>query len=323
MTGNSGLQTSELLNLIKLKKMSESASKNVQNNNQGSAKELVQGVVGLISLPDVCVRVKEMVDDPECSAADIGKVVSKDAALTARLLRIVNSAFYQFPSKIETVSRAITIVGNRELKDLVFAATVAGIFEKVSSDLIDIETFWRHAVYCGIVSRIIAQKSGVLHSERLFVAGLMHDIGRMVIAYKLPNQCRDVLRYRKDNGVDLHVAEQAVLGFDHAEVGAELMKAWSLPQSHQLAALHHHNPAKASEFVLEASIVYLANIITELAEVGTDDVEVLKKVPDAIWQMTNVSTADIEDILVEARDQFIDALTLIRAREGKSSHYVA
>lgn len=303
--------------------MSVSVNSNSPGNQCGSVQDLVQGVVGLISLPDVCIRVKEMVENPECSAADIGKVVSKDAALTARLLRIVNSAFYQFPSRIETVSRAITIVGNRELKDLVFAATVAGIFEKVSSDLIDIETFWRHAVYCGIVSRIIARKSRVLHSERLFVAGLMHDIGRMVIAFKMPNQCREVLRYRKEHEVELHVAEKAVLGFDHALVGAELMKAWSLPESHQLAALHHHCPEQASNFVLEASIVYLANIITELAEVGSDDVTVLDKVPAAVWQMTKVDIADIEEILVEARDQFIDALTLIRARERKSSHHVA
>jgi HD-like signal output (HDOD) protein len=303
--------------------MSVSANSNTQGKQKGSVQDLVQGVVGLISLPDVCIRVKEMVDNPECSAADIGKVVSKDAALTARLLRIVNSAFYQFPARIETVSRAITIVGNRELKDLVFAATVAGIFEKVSSDLIDIESFWRHAVYCGIVSRIIARKSRVLHSERLFVAGLMHDIGRMVIAFKLPDQCREVLRYRKEHDVELHVAEKSVLGFDHALVGAELMKAWSLPESHQLAALHHHSPEQASEFVLEASIVYLANIITELAEAGSDDVAILDKVPDAVWQMTKVSVEDIEEILVEARDQFIDALTLIRTRERKSSHHVA
>jgi len=303
--------------------MSAAANNNGQSNSQSSPSELVQGVVGLISLPDVCVRVKEMVDDPNCSASDIGKVVSKDAALTARLLRIVNSAFYQFPSRIETVTRAITIVGNRELRDLVFAASVASIFEKVSSDLIDIETFWRHAVYCGIVSRIIARKCRVLHKERLFVAGLMHDIGRLVIAFKLPTECRQVLHYMKEQSVPLHVAEKEILGFDHAEIGAELMQSWSLPQTHQLAALNHHSPNKACEFVLEASIVYLANIITELAEAGTDDVDDLKNVPQEIWQMTKVSIDDIEDILVEARDQFIDALTLIRAKERKSSHYVA
>ena len=295
----------------------------IPEHNNLSPQYLVQDVAGLISLPDVCVRVKEMVENPEYSASDIGKVVSKDAALTARLLRIVNSAFYQFPSRIETVSRAITIVGNRELRDLVFAATVAGIFEKIASDLIDIETFWRHAVYCGIVSRIIARKCQVLHNERLFVAGLMHDIGRLVIAYKLPNKSREVMQYMKDQQVSLHTAEQQVLGFDHAEVGAELMKVWGLPASHQLAALHHHAPLKSSDYALEASIVYLANAITELAELGEHDVDYLKDVPEAVWQTTKVSITDIEDILVEARDQFIDTLALIRSRNRKSRHYAA
>ncbi|WP_455376295.1 HDOD domain-containing protein [Kaarinaea lacus] len=288
-----------------------------------SPEMLVRDVAGLISLPDVCVRVKEMVEDTSYSAADIGKVVSKDAALTARLLRIVNSAFYQFPSKIETVSRAVTIVGNRELRDLVFAATVAGIFEKISSDLIDIESFWRHAVYSGIFSRIIAKKCRVLHNERLFIAGLMHDIGRLVIAYKLPKESREVLQYMKGMQVPLHEAEREILGFDHTQVGAELMKTWDLPMSHQVATLNHHNPVRAQNYTLEASIVYVANLITELAETGEHDMSLLESVPGEILELTKVSVDDIEDILVEARDQFIDTLWLIRSRNRKASHYAA
>ncbi len=293
------------------------------SQNTLSPEMLVRDVAGLISLPDVCVRVKEMVEDTNYSAADIGKVVSQDAALTARLLRIVNSAFYQFPSKIETVSRAVTIVGNRELRDLVFAATVAGIFEKISSDLIDIESFWRHAVYSGIFSRIIAKKCRVLHNERLFIAGLMHDIGRLVIAYKLPKESREVLQYMKRMHVPLYVAEREILGFDHAAVGAELMKTWDFPMSHQVSTLNHHNPARAQSYTLEASIVYVANLITELAETGEHDISRLQGVPEQILQITNVSVDDIEDILVEARDQFIDTLGLIRSRNRKSSHYAA
>ena len=264
-----------------------------------------------------------MVEDSNYSAADIGKVVSQDAALTARLLRIVNSAFYQFPSTIETVSRAVTIVGNRELRDLVFAATVAGIFEKISSDLIDIESFWRHAVYSGIFSRIIARKCRVLHNERLFVAGLMHDIGRLVIAYKLPKESREVLSLMRDENVNLFDAERKVLGFDHAEVGAELMKVWGLPMSHQVAALNHHQPEGVQEYALEASIVYVANLITELAETGEHEADCLKNVSPEILELTNVCEDDIEDILVEARDQFIDTLSLIRSRSRKAAHYAA
>jgi len=292
-------------------------------NNKITPEDLVKDVAGLISLPDVCLRVKEMVESPEYSASDIGKVVSQDASLTARLLRIVNSAFYQFPSRIETVSRAVTIVGNRELRDLVFAATVAGIFEKISSDLIDIESFWRHAVYCGIVSRIIAKKSRVLHNERLFVAGLLHDIGRLVIAYKLPAQSREVITCMKQDSIQQHVAEEAILGFNHAQVGAELMKSWLLPPSHQMAALYHHNPQRADDFVLEASIVYLANAVTEMAEAGVHEADELTAVPNHIWEMTKVTMDDIEAILVEARDQFIDALSLIRSKTRKSSGFAA
>jgi len=293
------------------------------SKNPISPELLVRDVAGLISLPEVCVRVKEMVEDTSYSAADIGKVVSKDAALTARLLRIVNSAFYQFPSKIETVSRAVTIVGNRELRDLVFAATVAGIFEKISSDLIDIEAFWRHAVYSGIFARIIAKRCRVLHNERLFVAGLMHDIGRLVIAYKLPKESREVLQFMKEMQVPLHVAEREILGFNHAQVGSELMKTWGLPQSHQAAALHHHNPVKAREYKLEACIVFVANMITELAETGEHNENLFLHLPDEILELTQISINDIENILVEARDQFIDTLCLIRSRNRKASHYAA
>ena len=204
-----------------------------------------------------------------------------------------------------------------------FAATVAGIFEKISSDLIDIEAFWRHAVYSGIFSRIIAKKCRVLHNERLFIAGLMHDIGRLVIAYKLPSESRAILQTMKLEQISLHEAEQAVLGFDHAQVGAELMKTWALPLSHQATARHHHNPDFKQEYSLEVSIVYVANLITELAETGEYDANWLNDVPAEILELTGVSVDGIEDILIEARDQFIDTLCLIRSRSRKASHYAA
>ena len=281
--------------------------------------QLIQGVVGLVSLPEVCIRISEMVDSPYCSASDIGKVISKDAALTARLLRIVNSAFYRLPSKVETVSRAITIVGNRELKDLVLAATVAGIFERISSELIDLDSFWRHGIYCGTLSRLIASKCRVLHDERLFVAGLIHDIGRLIIAYKLPEQAAAALRLSEDKGIDIEAAEDEVMGFTHSQVGAELMKAWNLPDSHICATLFHHHPELAENFVLEASIIHLANAITELAETGEQHTDSLKNISAKVWKMTAIQPTDIERLLLEARDQFIDALLLFRPKGRRSS----
>lgn len=288
-----------------------------------SAEILVQGVVGLVSLPEVCVKISEMVDNPRCSAAHIGKVIDKDAALTARLLKIVNSAFYRFPSKIETVTRAITIIGYRELRELVFAATVAGIFERVCNDVVNLNGFWRHGIYCGILSRLIAEKCRVLHSERLFVAGLMHDIGQLIISYKLPKVMRQISERCGDDHSRVHEVEKEILGFSHADVGAELMKAWQFPQSHQNVARYHHLPSAAEDNVLEVSIVYLANIISHIAETGLVDQSGLAVVDKDIWRITQLSADDVEPLLVEARDQFIETLALFRPKGRGNTDFAA
>lgn len=285
-----------------------------ENKSSLTPEMLIDGTVGLVSLPEICMKINEMVDDPKCSAARIGKVIGKDAALTARLLKIVNSAFYRFPSRIETVSRAITIIGYRELRDLLFATTVSGIFERISIDLVNLDSFWRHGIYSGILSRIIATNCQVLHSERLFVAGLMHDIGQLIISYKLPTLMRAAIDLSEKESVPLYEAEQQIIGFTHAEVGAELMRAWQFPETQQDVARYHHNPSAAKENILEVHIVYLANIIAHVAETGLVDSENLAKIDKQVWIMTQMSINDIEALLVEAREQFIEALTLFRPK---------
>ncbi|WP_455210061.1 HDOD domain-containing protein [Kaarinaea lacus] len=294
-----------------------------ENTLSISPETLVDGTVGLVSLPEICMKINEMVDDPKCSAAHIGKVIGKDAALTARLLKIVNSAFYRFPSRVETVSRAITIIGYRELRDLVFAATVSGIFERISNDLVNLDSFWRHGIYSGILSRIIANNCQVLHSERLFVAGLMHDIGQLIMSYKLPKLMRAAMDLSEKEQIPLYAAEQQIIGFTHAEVGAELMRAWRFPETQQNVARYHHNPSAAKEHILEVHIVYLANIIAHVAETGLVDTENLAKIDKKVWMITQMSVNDVESLLVEAREQFIEALTLFRPKGRLSASNAA
>jgi HD-like signal output (HDOD) protein len=284
---------------------------------------LVQGVVGLVSLPEICIRISEMIDNPRSNASVIGKVISQDAALTARLLKIVNSAFYRFPARVETVSRAIAIVGNRELRDLVLAATVSGIFERISSDLVDIDEFWRHGIYTGIISRLIAERCRVLHSERLFVAGLMHNIGQLIMAYKLPRYYRAALLMAQEENIPMYLAEQKTLGFDHAEVGAELMRSWSFPEGHQFVARYHHQPEEAGAYRLEVAIAHVAETISRMAEYGEDDFDYISQIDRSIRRMVDLSSSDLEELLVEAREQFIEVLTLFRPRGKGATHYAA
>src|SRR3569833_2554535 len=140
-----------------------------------SPRELVTGTIELASLPEVFLRVNEMIDSPRYTAADIGHVISRDPGLTARLLKLANSALYNFPSQIDTVSRAITIIGTRELRDLILATSVARIFKGLPNDLISMDFFWLHCVCCGLAARGRAARRGGRRGGRGGGAGRRRD----------------------------------------------------------------------------------------------------------------------------------------------------
>jgi len=162
-----------------------------------SPRDLVTDNLELVSLPDIVVRINEMVEDPECTAVDIAEVIGQDAALTARLLKLVNSPFYNFPSQVDTISMAITIVGTRQLRDLAMAAAIAGRFRHIPEGLVSADVFWQHNLACATAARIIAGKRNLRNSEQLFVAGLLHDIGKLVMYLTQPELSRQVLELAK------------------------------------------------------------------------------------------------------------------------------
>lgn len=274
------------------------------------ATSLVKGVASLVSLPEVCIQVNSMADDDGSSAADIAQVISQDPGLTARLLKIANSSFYRYPSKIETVSRAVTIIGTRELRYLVLAASAVRSFDRISSNDVDMASFWRHSVYCGVIARLLAARCRVLHGERLFVAGLLHDVGSLIMLTRIPDLVQ-VMRFRAHHAnVPMYEAEREIFDTDHGEVGAELMRMWRLPASLQAAAVYHHEPQQAQEYALEACLVHIANILAHLAEQGSSNLLDAQTVSPFAWDMTRLSSDIVEPVLQEARAQFLETLLL-------------
>ncbi|MZH02607.1 MAG: HDOD domain-containing protein, partial [Nitrospinae bacterium] len=205
--------------------------------------DLVNENEPLASLPNTFYKLREVVADPSCDFDDIAEIISIDPSLTLRLLKIVNSAFYGFRGEIETVTHALGVVGTEQLMQLVLATTVVGQFKGV--DMIDMECFWKHSVACGLAARAIHQARGEYDGERFFVAGLLHDIGRLVMCLKAPDQLRVVLDFAKKSGDRWHKAEAKFFGFDHGSVGGALLRAWNRPKSLQEAIAHHHFPASA------------------------------------------------------------------------------
>ncbi len=229
---------------------------------------LLDDVEGLVSPPDVCMRLFELIHLPTTGAREIANVVSVDPNLTARLLRMANSSFYSFSRKIDTVSRAVTIVGNAELYQLVLSISAVKSFTCIPNELVRMETFWRHSVYTGLLARALATRANVLHPERLFVAGLMHDLGSLVLYNQRPDAMRDILLVADGDEEVLYQAELERFHFSHASVAAHMMEQWQLPEVLIEAIQWHHQPERAVEAGIEAHILYLANHLVNESEQG-------------------------------------------------------
>jgi len=232
--------------------------------------DLVTRNVRLVSLPEVCIQVQALADSSHTTADDIADVVSKDTALTTRLLKLVNSAYFSLPRKIDTVSRAVNMIGMRELRNLTLAASAAEVFSTIPPDLIDMAGFWQHSVYTGLLARNLAQCCNVLHSERLFTAGLLHDVGRLLMLMKVPEETANAEAMRLQSRRDICELEEDLIGFSHAEVGEALLLHWNMPDNLCASIRYHHDPAAADNAHLESAIVHIADQVTHCAQESKD-----------------------------------------------------
>lgn len=275
-------------------------------------RELVEPTIKLVTLPDVYIRLRALLDDPDTSMADIANLIAHDPGLTARLLKMVNSAFFRFAVQIDTVSRAVGLLGTQPIHDLVLATSVTRAFSGMPTDIIDMQMFWRNSVYCGITSRLLATQCNVLDSERLFVAGLLRDIGHLVMYLRVPIPTQQALLRCQQEDKPLYHVERQLIGCDYAQVAGELMRVWQLPASLQSALAHQLAPSEAPDFALEAAIIHVAGAITDAAT--------SRITPDpAVWQITGLSPDDLEPIKQEADNQIGEALNLIFPEVRKAS----
>jgi len=276
-----------------------------------AAKDLVNDTVELASLPNVVMRAMEVLNHPHTSASAIGEIIGEDPALTARLLRIVNSAFYGFPSRIDTISRAITIVGTLELTDLILGSSAIQVFYRLPNQLINMQGFWEHSLYSGVVARVLARYLRAPNTERCFVMGLLHDIGSLVLYRQQPDLARRALQLAIEKSQPLHRAEEQVFGFHHGEVGAELMRAWSLPDSFVEIARHHHQPSLAERYRLETATIHLADVITGMAHSTASGTRQVAALEPGAWELTGLSVDIMEPVVAEADAQFEEARSAI------------
>ena len=229
---------------------------------------LVDETSTVYSLPFFYERLNETINHPRSSIDDISKIITEDQGLTARLLKLANSPMFGCYSKVESITKAVTIIGTQQLRDLALAASVMGIFKGIPEDLLNMESFWRHSIACGMVARALAVYRREANVERLFVAGMLHDIGQLVLATARAEITKGLLEGHRDTGRLFLDLEREQLGFDHADLGGALLKKWKIPASIGEPVACHHNPSGAEQFPMEAALVHLADIICQALQFG-------------------------------------------------------
>ena len=276
---------------------------------------LVHSIEDLVTLPEVALRIARMVEDPSSSATDIGREISHDAALTARLLRIANSPALGHPGKIATISRAITVLGVRQVRDLTVGLTAIRTFEGISNELVTMESFWRHSFQCAVAAGQVAARRGRSPDDSPFVAGLLHDIGQLVLFSRAPVPARQALLMSVDSADDqgLFLCEREVMGFDHGAVGLALAQKWGLPRSLQECIEFHHEPERAEGHPLEVATVHIANSAAVLAEIGSCELTDAPAISDAALRAAGMDAAGVLEIVRQTQKLGAELLPLLIA----------
>lgn len=277
----------------------------------------------LFSLPDLYLRLKAVLEDPDFALEDLAAVIRQDPGMTARLLRMVNSPFFGLGVEIDTVSRAAGLLGAQRVHDLVLATSVADSFAGMSSALMDMDTFWRFSVERAVVCRVLAAQCDIPDAERVFVAGLLSDIGHLVMYQRLPDLAQRALHRSHLECRALYRVERELMGVDYARLGGILLDKWSLPRSLVEPVEYQIEPYHAQSFALETAIVHIARFIASETSPHAQDESELLAVDPLAWRITGLSAEACGSIRDEAGPQVGAVLNLIAPRTAASEHRAA
>lgn len=275
-----------------------------------SAQELVQSCSNIFTLPEIYFRVRDVVDDHESTMDDLANALKLDPAISARLLKIVNSPFYGFPKQIDTVTRAVNLIGMQAVSDLVTATTIGRTFTGMTTEVMDLSAYWRKSVLSALVAGKIAKACSIEESERFFIEGLLRDIGHLVLYQTIPQRAQAALVEASNLSTPLAEVEQSSIGCDFTEVGAELVRFWGMPAPIEQAIRHQLNPNEAGEYALHASIIHLAGVIADHSDLPKAQIpQVLPFHPYAL-QTTQFKDSERPALLSDAEAQLEDTLAL-------------
>lgn len=273
-----------------------------------SVDEIVRNVSQIASAPEVALRAYRMLRDPFFSAVQVGQIIRLDPGLTAQVLRVANSVYYSPRKPVETVPHAIAMIGAPNVRALLISVAASASLNQIAPPGFQLNTFWQHSVYAALVADHLAAACLVEDREPLFVAGLLHDVGRILLFQQCPEVAVRLLNTAIDAADGQWEIEHGLLGFTHADVGAALLRRWQLPEHICEPVGCHHEPALAKAFPLEAAIAHIANHAANVAlrpEMrGLPPAERDRRVAAAAWSVTGLDSPAVDEALAHADGHF-------------------
>jgi putative nucleotidyltransferase with HDIG domain len=255
-----------------------------------SIDDVVKQIRDLPSLSAVVSELLATMEQEDIDTNALAVKIALDQSLTAKTLRLANSSFYGMSSKVTTIQQAIAVLGFHSIRTLVTACAVTGSFPASANSLFNFKGFWRHSVATAISAKLLAARLK-FNPDAAFTAGLLHDIGTLVLATRFPAEFAQTLAHRKEHDCYVVEAEQAVLGFDHAAVGSALAAYWKFPEAMQKAVAEHHR-IDGSEAMSLALLVHAANTIAHALDLSEDPDDLAPPMAHAVWSALGLQDAE-------------------------------
>ena len=235
------------------------------NNIQWNKNKLVKRIQQIPTLPIISQKILTVVGNENASFKELVRIIEKDQALAIKILKVANSAFYGFLSKISSLEHALVILGINEVKSIVLGFSVQNFFSHSESDAFDRTRFWKHAIICSQVAKLLGRHFNMRDDDSLFLAGLIHDIGKVVLDEYCHEEFLQIIEHVSSNNSTFSQAEKEILGTTHYQIAATLLKQWKFPDKVIMQVLYHHAPWYDENYGTNSIIIYLANVFTKLS----------------------------------------------------------
>lgn len=277
-------------------------------------RELKEFVGDLPTLPIVFQELFERMQDPDAQVSELSEIIAKDQALTAKILKLVNSAFYGHASQISTINRAVIIMGFQAVRSAALGVSVVEHFKGLESaaEAFDLARFWRHSIGVSCIAKHLSMVLNVNEPEDAFVAGLLHDVGKLIMLQHFAEDVDDLTRAAEEQQLTWRACEEVLFPINHATIAKALFRAWSFPAPVVEAVFCHHNPEMASRHATLASLVHMADFLSYHIECPCPGASPPRQHVNEAAKLINLTPDSAKEAITRAKDDMDEAMEILK-----------